>query len=271
MSELTPDKELDAVHQIIISPQCSSSYITKLPIRLARPLCERLQLPLDSSGTRGSIKADYIAALKEYVSVVSPVQFYSNASLQTRNKHGPLEHGKGKRKAGELGEDEDGSNKTKRKKDTHSGMTTILNSTPEILPSVTTTASTKRPASPGDGESQEDSRIIKRMRLPGGPLLKLVRSKAPSADRIPTHSITRRSHKVTGAARPRKPESSQDTVRRDTSDKVRELPCGMHSWTSLCWRHCLLLSVYSQKQMSGITPGRWCSSHQQMGTSIYGK
>ena len=55
------------MHQIIVSPQCSSSHITKLPIQLACPLCECLQLPLDSLGARGSINADYIAALKEYV------------------------------------------------------------------------------------------------------------------------------------------------------------------------------------------------------------
>ena len=155
-----------------------------------------------------------------YVSVVLPVQYYSNASLQTQNKHGQLEHRKGKCKAGELGEDEDGSNKTKCKKDMHSGMTTILNNTPEILPSVTTTASTKRPTSPGNGESQEDSWIIKHMHLPGSPLLKLVCSKAPSADCIPTHSIMHCSHKVTGAACPCKQESSQDTVQRDMYDKV---------------------------------------------------
>ena len=93
-----------------------------------------------------------------YVSIVLPCAIhYSDVSLQARKKHGQLEHGKGKRKAGELGEDGDGSNKIKRKKDTHSGMTTISNNAPEMLPSVATTASTKRPASPVDGEPQEDS------------------------------------------------------------------------------------------------------------------
>ena len=181
-----------------------------------------------------------------------------------------MEQSSAKRKASELGEEEaSDETEAKRKKDSHSNMAVTSECVSSIIgmrPNVEATTPLKRPASPTDEESLGDLHIIKRMRLPGGPLLKLVRSKAPCADRIPTHSAMRRSHMVTGAivgspsskdvhsllpdkerprtslpthsadsvthtlillptntpsaARPRKQESRQDTVQRDTSGKV---------------------------------------------------
>ena len=187
---LPPTKdELDAVHEAIVSPLCKPSYFNRLTVRMARALCERLQLQFASSGARGSIKEDYIFALKQYVRMRQISRgILINGHLQRQNKISEPGRVNGKRKTSEhheIGESEN----TKRTKLTHSITAGTQSSTPPALG----TAHLKRPAFPAGDEGADDPRVIKRMRVQDGPVIKLVRFKLPARKdarpRPPAHAI----------------------------------------------------------------------------------
>ena len=216
MSVPPTEAELDAVHETIMSPQCRSSYINKLPVRVARSLCRRLRLPFGSSGARGSIREDYIAALKQYVRTRLIQSHVAHVSPQRQDMYAHMEQSSAKRKASELGEEEaSDETEAKRKKDSHSNMAVTSECVPSIIgmrPNVEATTPLKRPASPTDEESLGDPRIIKRMRLQSGQTIKLVRFKLQNDNRTPAPSATHRAEKTAG-----------DVVRGSTKH-VRLLP-----------------------------------------------